>query len=878
MNETLLNKARLNVVSLNKVLINGAVERHGSSAGGGGAPSKYIRFADPAVEAVLMANGVSSDGIGITMEDAAAVTSIGTWFKGNTDITSFDEFEYFTGVTFLGTHQTSAGYGAFDGCTNLEYLTLPPSCVDLRVQALANCTSLKRVNGFEHVKTIRNRMATNALLSQDLNLASVEGEIGYAAFAYTGITSISSLGKCTSLAHSNSSGSGVFDKCKSLKSVVIPESLTYIGGCAFMDDDALTSVIGLENVSVIKNRAFSGCTSLAYDVLNFRNLSVLEQDALYGIKVKKLNLSTLPSLPYVASARSTYGDRNVLEEVILSDAVSVITAHSFRQNTHLTTITMNRDRITSIEAAAFWDVPLSGDMSFASLTSLGGNAFRNTDIESFTAPNVAEIKYDTFNNCSNLKKVDFGAITAIGGRAFYGCTAMEKMTIRTTTPPALEDVNAFNNTNNCPIYVPDAAIEVYKTATNWSAYADRIHPLSELDGSPYITFADPEVERVLMENNVSSDGVGITMADAQAVTSIGAWFGGNTEIVSFDELQYFTGLTSIGSGYNNTQGFQGCESLQYVTLPTSVTEIKGYAFSGTSSLVEIKGADNVAILGGNAFASSGIQKLKLPSVQAIDGSFKGSTNLLLLECGEELTSIAIYTFWQMTTGLTTFICRATTPPTLASNNNLNFCSAIYVPDASVDAYKAATIWSTYADRIKPMSERPRAYDIDKMFQPATTADNSQIINTGIHLFNDFPTWTLRVNVSDINFSKMVRNGSAVTCGDESGSPYAGIHIAKDGNSSSIKMDINPNGSFIINTAAPPTIIIRRNGDILESSTDGGSTYVTRMTSIASVVASSPRLETIPMIVGGNYDGNGNVGRPFYGRVKVELWEEIIDFA
>lgn len=36
MNEMLLNKARLNVVSLNKAQINGDVERHGSSAGGGG--------------------------------------------------------------------------------------------------------------------------------------------------------------------------------------------------------------------------------------------------------------------------------------------------------------------------------------------------------------------------------------------------------------------------------------------------------------------------------------------------------------------------------------------------------------------------------------------------------------------------------------------------------------------------------------------------------------------------------------------------------------------------------------------------------------------------------------------------------------------------
>lgn len=61
----------------------------------------YIQFEDAEVESVLMANGVSSDGIGITKEDAAAVTSIGTWFKGNTALQSFNELRYFIGVTEL---------------------------------------------------------------------------------------------------------------------------------------------------------------------------------------------------------------------------------------------------------------------------------------------------------------------------------------------------------------------------------------------------------------------------------------------------------------------------------------------------------------------------------------------------------------------------------------------------------------------------------------------------------------------------------------------------------------------------------------------------------------------------------------------------------
>ena len=60
--------------------------------------------------------------------------------------------------------------------------------------------------------------------------------------------------------------------------------------------------------------------------------------------------------------------------------------------------------------------------------------------------------------------------------------------------------------------------------------------------------------------------------------------------------------------------------------------------------------------------------------------------------------------------LETLICRAQTPPTITpqtfspKNGYGNF--PIYVPDESVDAYKAADVWSGYAARIHPLSELP----------------------------------------------------------------------------------------------------------------------------------------------------------------------------
>jgi hypothetical protein len=58
--------------------------------------------------------------------------------------------------------------------------------------------------------------------------------------------------------------------------------------------------------------------------------------------------------------------------------------------------------------------------------------------------------------------------------------------------------------------------------------------------------------------------------------------------------------------------------------------------------------------------------------------------------------------------LTEVVVKATTPPTLDATawSGASALASIYVPDASVEAYKAATNWSNsnIANKIKPLSE------------------------------------------------------------------------------------------------------------------------------------------------------------------------------
>ena len=84
-----------------------------------------------------------------------------------------------------------------------------------------------------------------------------------------------------------------------------------------------------------------------------------------------------------------------------------------------------------------------------------------------------------FEGCKNLEEALLGdALTNISGYAFQNCTNMRYIIVRATTPPTIA-ITTFENSNNCPIYVPDKSVAAYKEATNWVEYVDRIKPLSE---------------------------------------------------------------------------------------------------------------------------------------------------------------------------------------------------------------------------------------------------------------------------------------------------------------------------------------------------------------------------------------------------------------
>ncbi|MBQ2032784.1 MAG: leucine-rich repeat domain-containing protein, partial [Alistipes sp.] len=133
--------------------------------------------------------------------------------------------------------------------------------------------------------------------------------------------------------------------------------------------------------------------------------------------------------------------------------------------------------------------------------------------------------------------------------------------------------------------------------------------------------------------------------------------------------------------------FFNCSNLSEVTIPDGVTSIGEWAFVNCSGLTSITIPDAVTSIGNCAFSScSGLTAINIPyAVTLIDNqAFAYCRNLTRVDCYPQ------------------------TPPTMILNEissqyrqfeDVSADCKIYVPTASVDAYKAAEGWSSYADKI-----------------------------------------------------------------------------------------------------------------------------------------------------------------------------------
>lgn len=128
---------------------------------------------------------------------------------------------------------------------------------------------------------------------------------------------------------------------------------------------------------------------------------------------------------------------------------------------------------------------ISGVYANDRVTQIGAYAFREcVGLTGINFPNVVSIGTQAFRSCS-LTSVDFPLVASIGTYVFSDCSALTSVVLRASTVCNLQSANVFTGTpiesGTGYVYVPDELVDSYKSATNWSVYADQIRPISELE-------------------------------------------------------------------------------------------------------------------------------------------------------------------------------------------------------------------------------------------------------------------------------------------------------------------------------------------------------------------------------------------------------------
>ena len=174
------------------------------------------------------------------------------------------------------------------------------------------------------------------------------------------------------------------------------------------------------------------------------------------------------------------------------------------------------------------------------------------------------------------------------------------------------------------------------------------------------------------------------------------------------------------------QAFNQCQKLTSVTIPNSVTTLGSYAFAYDSGLTSITIPDSVTSIGKDAFYKcTSLSSVTIGSglTSVGDYIFAYCSSITNVSITEGLTKLGYSMFnncvklssvvipstieyiggnaFSYCSGLTSVTCLAENPPELGDTAAFyNSTCPIYVPAQSVDAYKSATNWSTYASRIQ----------------------------------------------------------------------------------------------------------------------------------------------------------------------------------
>ena len=314
----------------------------------------------------------------------------------------------------------------------------------------------------------------------------------------------------------------------------------------------------------------------------------------------------------------------------------------------------------------------------------------NQSVTEFLAP-TRRVESYAFAGNLNLKTVSIRGVSTNDVKGvFEGCNRLESVTIDSLSSNSSKDTYSFpysvkSITATCSMSIGDGMFMDLENVTQINLSYD---------------YADFSMYRVGVSafqgckslKNLNLDWPGFYIIEDSACEGC----------ESLTDVTLGQNIVAIGPF-----AFLDCKALTNISLPPSLQTILPYAFYQCNALKQISLPDSLAVLEDYSLYVTGLTSLNIPdSIRYIGHQAlsycKSLTNVTI---GSGIKEIGNWAFSE-DTALLTVVVKATTPPK-AGSEIFSMCSeglSIYVPLASIDAYKTAAKWSVYASQIYPYIE------------------------------------------------------------------------------------------------------------------------------------------------------------------------------